>query len=95
MDGALNPGYSEEEKWLFAESIRAEPETMKWKDLFSYLSVYVRIPAAIVCAALLNRLEGDQIPKDAPLDKYSDDAQSLVIEWMRKRIRQALVHRDS
>ncbi len=88
LDGALNPGYSEEEKMAFLQKAYEAGARNNEMEGPVFLSFCLRagIPAAIVCAALLNRLEGDQIPKDAPLDKYSDDAQSLVIEWMRKRI---------
>ena len=47
------------------------------------------IPAAIVCAALLNRLEGDQV-KETPeeLAQYSDNAQTVVINYIRQQLEQ-------
>ncbi len=88
LDGALNPGYTLEEKMAFlhkAYEAGARNNEME-APIFLAFCLRAGIPAAIVCATLLNRLNGDQIPKDAPLEKYSEDAQSLVIEWLRKRI---------
>lgn len=91
LDGALNPGYTPEEKMAFLNKAYEAGARNNEMEGPVFLSFCLRagIPAAIVCAALLNRLNGDQVPKDAPLEKYSDDAQLLVIEWIRRRIAQA------
>ena len=45
------------------------------------------IPATVVCAALLNRRNGDQVTStDEEREGYSDNAQTVVIEWIRRRL---------
>ena len=45
------------------------------------------IPGAIVCVTLLNRLKGDQVESSPEqLAQYSDNAQAVVINYIRKQL---------
>lgn len=89
LDGALAPDYDEEAKMKFLK--RAHEAGVRNIEMeacrFAAFCLRAGIPAAIVCAALLNRLEGDQVetPPEV-LAEYSDNAQRVVIEWIRGRL---------
>lgn len=63
------------------------------KDLHSYLmtdvfgGVFFPLPAAVICVALLNRFEGDQItsPHDV-LVEYQQRPQVLVSHFIKKHL---------
>ncbi len=91
LDGALQPEYDEAEKMAFLREAHElgvrniEMEACR----FAAFCLRAGIPATVVCAALLNRLNGDQVEASIEqLGEYSDNAQTLVIEWIRKRLAQ-------
>lgn len=91
LDGALNPDYDEADKMEFLQ--RAHEAGVRNIEMeacrFAAFCLRAEIPAAIVCAALLNRLEGDQVKATVEqLGEYSDNAQRVVIEWIRGRLKQ-------
>jgi uridine phosphorylase len=89
LDGALRPEYTEEEKMEFLERAHGEGVRNIEMEACKFASFCLRagIPAVIVCAALLNRLDGDQVEASSEeLAQYSDNAQTLVIEWIRRRL---------
>ena len=49
---------------------------------FASFCLRAGIPAAIVCVALLNRFEGDQVKKD--LNEISPNAELIVLNYLRR-----------
>lgn len=89
LDGALAPDYDEADKMAFLQ--RAHEAGVRNIEMeacrFAAFCLRAGIPAAIVCAALLNRLEGDQVKSTGEeLAQYSDNAQRVVIEWIRGKL---------
>ena len=89
LDGALVPDYDEADKITFLQ--RAHEAGVRNIEMeacrFAAFCLRAGIPAAIVCAALLNRLEGDQVKATGEeLAQYSDNAQRVVIEWIRGKL---------
>ncbi len=98
LDGALKPEYDEAEKLAFlARAHEAGVRNIEMEACrFAAFCLRAGIPAAIVCAALLNRLEGDQVKSSVEeLHQFSDNAQRVVIEWIRRRLAQNEIVKDS
>jgi len=91
LDGALNPGYTEDEKMKFIEDayeLGARNFEMEAPE-FAAFCLRAGIPAAVVCCALLNRLHGDQVtstPEELAI--FSDNAQQIVLNYIIKDFRQ-------
>lgn len=91
LDGAFCD-YGEKDKMNFLHKCRdfgvvnIEMEA----TIFGALTHHAGIKAAIVCVALLNRLEGDQVstPKEILLD-WQKRPQALVSRYIKKRLRLA------
>lgn len=89
MDGALNPGYTEEDKMDYlreAHDLGVRNIEME-APAFAAFCLRAGIPAALVCVALLNRLNGDQVTSSPEqLAEYSHSAQTLVVRYLRKKL---------
>ena len=87
MDGALDPSYTEEDKLAFLqEAYEAGVRNIEMESTaFAAFCLRAGIPAAIVCAALLNRLNGDQVDP-SKLAGYSEDAQQVVLNFIKNEI---------
>ncbi|EKD47820.1 MAG: hypothetical protein ACD_65C00273G0002 [uncultured bacterium] len=88
LDGALNPGYTEADKMIFLRKAH-EAGVRNIEMESTEFVVFCRragIKCAIVCAALLNRLNGDQV-KATPvqLARFSDNAESVVLNFIKSR----------
>lgn len=84
LDWFFDPWYSEEEKIVYLNMLYE-----KWvrniemeAGYFSSFCLRAWIPWAIVCVALLNRLEWDQVRAD--LDEISENAEKIVLNYLRK-----------
>lgn len=91
LDGALNPGYSEEDKMAYLEKAHAVGVRNVEMEAPAFAAFCLRagIPAALVCATLLNRLEGDQVTSSPEqLAEFSENAQTLVVRYLRKKLAQ-------
>lgn len=89
LDGALKPGYDPSQKMDFLRrAYEAGVRNIEMESTeFAAFCLRAGIPAAIVCAALLNRLEGDQVTSTpAQLAEFSDNAQRVVLEYMRRQL---------
>ena len=85
FDGALDPPYSIEERELFWKRahVRGVRNIEMESTMFTAFCTRAHIRAAIVCAVLVDRLEGDQVT--VPLEQlteYSDNAQKLVLDFI-------------
>jgi len=89
-DGALKPPYTREERMEFLHKAHDEAGVRNIEmESTEFAAFFHRagIPAAIVCTALLNRLDGDQVKATpAELAQYSDNAQTVVINYIRKQL---------
>lgn len=89
LDGALDPGYTEEDKMKFLERAYAFGVRNYEMEAPAFAAFCLRagIPAALVCAALLNRFEGDQVTSTKQeLAEYSNNAQELVVRYLAKEL---------
>lgn len=82
LDGALATRYSEADKMAFLQ--QAYDNGVRNIEMeAAVIAAFCQeagIPAAVVCAAILNRLDGDQVSSTPEeLEKFSDNAQQLVI----------------
>jgi uridine phosphorylase len=86
LDGALDPGYTEEDKMDYirkAHNAGARNFEMESPEFASFC-LRAGIPAAVVCCALLNRLNGDQVDATPEqLAQYSDNAQQVVLNYIK------------
>lgn len=89
LDGALETSYTEQQKFDFlnrlynegARNIEMEAPQMA---AFCYRA---GIRGAVICTTLLDRLKGDQVTSTKEqLAEYSDRAQRLVIEFIKKEL---------
>lgn len=85
-DGALPPPYTEEQILHALES--AQRQNVKNIEMeapeFAAFCLRAKIRAAIVNAIIIDRLRGDQIDSDDPkLPQYSDNAQQIVLEFIK------------
>lgn len=89
LDGALEPDYTEKEKmeFLMKAYSRGVRNIEMEAPAFAAFCLRAGIPAALVCAALVNRLEGDQVTSTKEqLAEYSNNAQELVIRYLMKQL---------
>ncbi len=91
-DGTLKPPYTREDRMAFLHKAHDEAGVRNIEMESTEFAAFCNragIPAAIVCAALLNRLEGDQV-KATPVElaQYSDNAQTVVINYIRQQLEQ-------
>ncbi len=97
-DGALKPPYTREERMAFLHKAHNEAGVRNIEmesSEFAEFCARAGIPAAIVCAALLNRLNGDQVDATAEeLAQYSDNAQTVVINYIRKQLEEQAAVED-
>lgn len=89
MDGFFEPGYSMEEHFDFLR--RAHEAGVRNIEMeataFAAFCLRAGIPAAIVCCALLNRLDGDQVTStQEQLAGFSDNAEEIVIRYIGKQL---------
>ncbi|MCA9374224.1 uridine phosphorylase [Candidatus Peregrinibacteria bacterium] len=89
LDGALDPEYTEEDKLEYlnkAYDVGVRNIEMEAPELAAFCN-RAGIPAALVCATLLNRLEGDQVTSTPEqLAEFSENAQTLVVRYLRKKL---------
>lgn len=90
LDGALDPGYTEEDKMEFLRKAYREADVRNIEmesGKFASFCLQAGIPAAIVCTTLLDRLQGDQVTStDEELAQFSDNAQTVVISYIRDQL---------
>lgn len=89
MDGFFDPGYTTEEHFEYLR--RAHEAGVRNIEMeapaFAAFCLRAGIPAAIVCCALLNRLEGDQVTStQEQLAGFSDNAEQVVINYIAKQL---------
>ena len=89
-DGALKPPYSIQDRMEFLQKIHDQAGVRNIEMESTEFAAFCNragIPAAIVCVALLNRLKGDQVEASPEqLAQYSDNAQTVVINYIRKQL---------
>ncbi|MDH5533010.1 MAG: uridine phosphorylase [Candidatus Pacebacteria bacterium] len=89
LDGALNPRYTETEKMDFLQ-LAYDKGVRNIEMEAAIIGAFCReagIPAAVVCAAILNRLDGDQVGSTIEeLEQFSDNAQQLVLNLISKEL---------
>jgi uridine phosphorylase len=88
-DGALKPSYTEDEALAYLK--RAHEKGARNFEMesteFAAFCLKAGIPAAIVCAALLDRLKGDQVTSTPEqLAEFSDNAERVVINYIRNQL---------
>jgi len=89
MDGFFKPSYTVEDHFAFLEKAHeAGVRNIEMESTaFAAFCLRAGIPAAIVCCALLNRLEGDQVTSTPEqLAGFSDNAEQVVLNYMRKKL---------
>lgn len=89
LDGFLKPSYTEKDKVDFLK--RAHEEGVRNIEMestaFAAFCLRAGIPAAIVCCALLNRMNGDQVTSTKEeLAGFSDNAEQVVINYIAKQL---------
>lgn len=87
LDGFLKPSYTEADKIAFLK--RAHDAGVRNIEMestaFAAFCLRAGIPAAIVCCALLNRMDGDQVTATKEeLAGFSDNAENVVIRYIGK-----------
>lgn len=93
LDGALPLRYSEEDKMDFLR--RAHETGVRNIEMeaavIAAFCLEAHIPAAVVCTAILNRLDGDQVTSTpGQLAQFSDNAQQVVINFIRAELEKVL-----
>lgn len=90
FDGALPPSYTKRERQIFWElAMERGVKNMEMEATqFASFCLRAKIRAAIVCAALLNRLKGDQVTASSEeLEEYSRNAQNTVLAYIKESLR--------
>lgn len=91
LDGALRPEYTEVEKMTFLDRAHAAGVRNFEMEAPLIASFFRRagLAAAVVNTTLLNRLEGDQVTSTPEqLGEFSDRAQQVVINYLRKKLKE-------
>jgi len=89
LDGALRTYYTNEDKMKFLQkAYNAGVRNIEMEaPAFGAFCQRAGIPGGIVCAALLNRLEGDQVSSTPEqLGKFSQNAQSVVARFIEMEL---------
>jgi len=85
MDGALDPDFTVEQRRAYFDALRADGVRnieMEAAYLLGFCTE-AGIPAAVVCAAILNRLKGDQVTSTSEeLASYSDNPEQVVLNMI-------------
>jgi uridine phosphorylase len=91
LDGAVSTGYTEAEKFEFlnrAHEFGVRNMEMESTALAAFCN-RTGIRGACICAALLDRLKGDQTPGQATpaqMKTWSGNALDVAIEWLRAKV---------
>lgn len=92
-DGAFCMVASEQDKLNYLQRLHdgAGARNMEMEAAgFAAFCRHMGIPAACVCVALLNRLNGDQVTASIEdLARYSDGPQQLLIEYLKRQAKRA------
>lgn len=97
LDGALRTWYTNEDKMVFLKkAYNAGVRNIEMEAAaFGAFCQRAGIRGAIVCATLVNRLEGDQVTSTGEqLGKFSLDAQRVVAQFMESELQKRGVKRD-
>jgi uridine phosphorylase len=89
MDGFFDPGYTLEEHFEFLDKAHEAGVRNIEMEATAFAAFCLRagIPATIICCALLDRLEGDQVTSTPEeLASFSDNAEQVVINYIRSRL---------
>lgn len=92
LDGALNPNYDEDAKiWFLRKAHNAGVRNIEMESTaFAAFCLRAGIRGAVVCATLLDRLQGDQVTSTpAELAAFSDDAQQVVLNYIKQKLSHA------
>lgn len=87
LDGAVQPPYTEEERTAFLHLAyeKGVRNIEMESTAFSAFCHRAGIPAAIVCATFINRLQGDQVTTTAEQQhQFTGYADQLVLQFFRK-----------
>lgn len=89
LDGALKPRYTEADKINFLKRAYAVGVRNIEMEVTAFAAFCLRagIPAAVVCATFLDRLQGDQVistPKQ--LAKFFDNAQCVILQYIKNQL---------
>lgn len=98
LDMLENPPYTEEEvREFIAELKRRGVKNIEMEStLFAAFCHRLGIPGAILCSAIVNRDETDQVTAGPDkLRKYSADAEQVAINYMAKELKLNLVPREA
>lgn len=89
LDGALDPGYTEEEKMAFlrlAHEVGVDNIEME-ATAFDAFCLRANIPGVVMCATLLDRLKGDQVTSTPDeLAQFSDNTHRLALQYINSDI---------
>lgn len=91
LDGAVAVPYTEADKLEWLQKLHEKgvlAMEMEGSQLAGFCN-RTKIRSGMICAALLNRLKGDQTPDQATpaqMGKWTNDAVLLVIEWLRHKL---------
>ena len=87
LDGALTSDYSDADKMAFlqkAHALGVKNIEMECSE-FAAFCARAGIPGAVVCASIVNRLNGDQITSTPEeLAQFSDNAQQLILNYIKQ-----------
>jgi uridine phosphorylase len=89
LDGVFNPDYTDQERQEFFQ--KAYEKGVRNIEMectaFAAFCLRAKIPAAVVCAVLLDRLKED-LPSatSKELGRFSEDAQDLVLRYIKEEI---------
>eukprot|EP01134_Creolimax_fragrantissima_P003812 CFRG3812T1 len=88
LDGAICDHTSKDKMDFLLRAYETGVRNIEMESLeFAAFTHRLQIPAAMVAVALLNRLEGDQVPADAAtLSEYSARPQRLLSSFLRKSL---------
>jgi uridine phosphorylase len=89
LDGAIIPDYSIVDRFVFFdEAYRKGVRNIEMEcNAFAAFCLRAKIPAAVVCTTILNRLESEEPTSTIEeLNKFSTDAQSLVLRYIKKEL---------
>jgi len=91
LDGAVEPGYTEEEKFAWLHSVH-ESGVRNMEMEATALAAFCHrtgIRAALICSALLDRLKGDQTQGQASAEQmceWNGRTTEVVLEWLRGKV---------
>lgn len=89
LDGALDPEYSEEQKFVFLRKLHSLGARNIEMEACAFGAFCHRagIKGAVICTTLLNRLQGDQVTSTKEeLAAFSDNSQQLAINFIKSEL---------